>query len=94
MAKQEEEFWRCLYKVPLVVPYNYMHAIFIRPKRKGLCVEVCDFEHTPGGQVVRGTFHFRLTSNIGSWSISWKPPRPLVIVPASGVRAMTGEWAQ
>lgn len=35
-----------------------------------------------------------IVSNIGSWSASWNPPRPLVSVPASGVIATTGECAQ
>jgi hypothetical protein len=31
---------------------------------------------------------------IGNWSVSWKPPRPSVIDPVSGVIATTGECAQ
>ncbi|MNN36315.1 hypothetical protein D3C81_1502080 [compost metagenome] len=32
--------------------------------------------------------------NIGSWLASWKPPRPMPMVPASGVTITTGLWAQ
>ena len=32
--------------------------------------------------------------NIGSWWHSWKPPKPMVMVPASGVIITTGECAQ
>ena len=39
-------------------------------------------------------WYFVIVSNIGSWSASWNPPRPLVRVPASGVIATTGECAQ
>ena len=31
---------------------------------------------------------------IGSCSVSWKPPRPIVIEPVSGVMNTTGECAQ
>ncbi len=31
---------------------------------------------------------------IGIWSVSWKPPRPIVELPVSGVIATTGECAQ
>ena len=31
---------------------------------------------------------------IGSCSVSWKPPRPIVAEPVSGVMNTTGEWAQ
>ena len=34
------------------------------------------------------------SSNMGSWLVSWKPPRPIPIVPASGVTITTGLWAQ
>ena len=32
--------------------------------------------------------------NMGNWSASWKPPRPMPRVPASGVMTTTGLWAQ
>ena len=32
--------------------------------------------------------------NIGSWLASWKPPRPMPMVPVSGVIMTTGECAQ
>ncbi len=31
---------------------------------------------------------------IGSCSVSWKPPSPIVMEPVSGVMNTTGEWAQ
>ncbi len=31
---------------------------------------------------------------IGSCSVSWKPPRPMVALPVSGVMTTTGECAQ
>ena len=31
---------------------------------------------------------------IGSCSVSWKPPSPIVSEPVSGVMNTTGEWAQ
>ncbi len=34
------------------------------------------------------------SSNIGSWFASWKPPRPMLIVPVSGVMMTTGVCAQ
>ena len=34
------------------------------------------------------------SSNIGSWFASWKPPRPMPIVPVSGVTMTTGLCAQ
>ena len=35
-----------------------------------------------------------ILEKIGSCSVSWKPPRPMVAVPVSGVITTTGEWAQ
>ena len=35
-----------------------------------------------------------ILEKIGSWSVSWKPPRPTPIEPVSGVIAITGECAQ
>ncbi len=35
-----------------------------------------------------------ILEKIGSCSVSWKPPRPMVFEPVSGVMATTGEWAQ
>ena len=35
-----------------------------------------------------------MREKMGIWSVSWKPPSPAVMVPASGVIATTGECAQ
>ena len=35
-----------------------------------------------------------ILEKIGSWSVSWKPPRPIDRLPVSGVIATTGECAQ
>ena len=32
-----------------------------------------------------------MREKIGSWSVSWKPPRPMVFEPVSGVMTTTGE---
>ena len=35
-----------------------------------------------------------ILEKIGSWSVSWKPPSPMVPEPVSGVTTTTGECAQ
>src|SRR5918994_1476358 len=37
------------------------------------------------------TCHFVILEKMGICSVSWKPPRPMVMLPDSGVIAMTGE---
>ena len=39
-------------------------------------------------------WYFVIREKIGSCSVSWKPPRPSVALPVSGVTTTTGEWAQ
>ena len=35
-----------------------------------------------------------ISSNAGSWRVSWKPPRPWVLAPVSGVITTMGVWFQ
>ena len=39
-------------------------------------------------------WYFVIFEKIGSCSVSWKPPRPSVMLPVSGVTTTTGECAQ
>ena len=39
-------------------------------------------------------WYFVIFEKIGSCSVSWKPPRPSVALPVSGVITTTGECAQ